>query len=192
MQGRGGEELSARPPRVNAMAATEAMRGSAMRARNALLMLADEISVIHADLGSVPADAWLVAAIDALTHAVVDVADGAENLTVRTPVQSLPKGHNREDFADRASCAAAATQLRRAQATVRSLATGRTTATTGTIDDIVDALDMLATALQDVASEPGSDRHQSVRAQAHRSIRGAHRLLQPDGQSHGPTSPEEC
>ncbi len=187
-----GEELSARPPRVNAMAQAETTRGRTASVRHRLLFLADEVAVIDADLGSAHADAWLVAAIDALAHALVDVADDAATVTISTPVQTVPPSHDRDSLADRASCAAAATQLRRAHVTMRSALSARTNSAATTIaDDVGHALDMLATALQDVACEPGADRHQAVRAQAHRSIRAAHRLLQPDGQSPGPTPNED-
>ncbi len=169
--------------------------------RHRLLLLADEVAVIDADLGSAHADAWLVAAIDALAHALVDVADDAQTLTISTPVHAVVLGHDRDSLADRASCAAAATQLRRAHATMRSAVAARTIVTSDTAltntavpsiaDDVGRALDMLATALQDVASEPGADRHQAVRAQAHRSVRAAHRLMQPDSHSLGPTSNED-
>ncbi len=170
-----------------------------MSANRRLLLLADEVAGIDADLGSAQADAWLVAAVDALAHALVDVADGAPSLTVSTPVRALPAGHDRDAPADRASCAAAATQLRRARAIMVSAVIsdpaiypdldGAPQATIA--EDVGHALDMLASALQDVASEPGVDRHQAVRAQAHRSVRSAYRLVQPHGQSTGLTQSED-
>ncbi len=170
-----------------------------MSAKHRLLLLADEVAGINADLGSAQADAWLVAAIDAVTHALVDVADDAASLTISTPVHVVPAGNDSESPADRASCAAAATALRRAHATLLSAVASRDhaqpdatpTSPPGIEDEVGQALDMLANALQDVASEPGAERHQAVRAQAHRSVRAAYRLVQPHGQSASPHLSED-
>ena len=170
-----------------------------MSANQRLLVLADEIAGINADLGSSHADAWLVAAVDGVAHALVDIADSAPSLTVSTPVSAVPSGHDNDSTADRASCAAAATQLRRAHTILVNTVICHHSSHPDLADapqerianDVGHALDMLATALQDVASEPGIDRHQAVRAQAHRSVRAAYRLVQPHGQSAGPTQSED-
>lgn len=169
-----------------------------MSGNQRLLLLAGEVAVINADLGSAHADAWLVAAIDAVAHALVDVADGAPSLTVSTPVRDVPLGAKSDSCADRASCAAAATQLRRARRALLSAAAYgsaqptalTTTSAPGITENVEHALDMLATALQDIASEPGVDHHQAVRAQAHRSVRAAYRLVQPTNSS-SPTHSED-
>lgn len=180
-----------------------------MNAKNRLLLLADDVAGIDADLGSSQADAWLAAAIDAVTHALIDVADDAPSPTITTPVLDFPGDHGTDSPADRASCAAAATALRRAHASMTSLvashdqtclsATGTSDsgithtnmAGTGIADDVSTALEMLANALQDVASEPGADRHQAVRAQAHRNVRAAYRLMQPHGNNASPLLSED-
>ncbi|MGB3830029.1 MAG: hypothetical protein WA962_14770 [Ornithinimicrobium sp.] len=153
-----------------------------MNSQQRLLLLADEVASIDADLGSTSAQAWLVAAIEALAHAVVDLADGKGAASVDVPVLALDTVVRDDDGADRASCAAAAAHLRRARVTLGDALAEPDGIPPGLAADTMSSFSVLAGALQDVATEPaGAQRQRSVRAGAHRSIRAAYRLVQPAG-----------
>ncbi|MGB3764711.1 MAG: hypothetical protein WA966_15985 [Ornithinimicrobium sp.] len=147
-----------------------------------LLLLAEEVGGIDADLGSAVAQAWLVSAVDALAHAIVDLADGKHAATIGVPVLALESSSHEELEADRASCAAAASDVRRAHVALTSALEAPDGIPPGLAADTTRSLSVLAGALQDLATNPSSSEHErSVRAGAHRSIRTAYRLVQPAG-----------
>ena len=169
-----------------------------MNRRQGLATLADEVADVYADVGPATAQAWLVAVVDALAHALVDLADGREQLTHHTPVRALPLLRNRSDgqqetHVDRASCAAAAASVRHIQASARPLLTRPGGIPPGVAADTARAIDLLGAALEDLAGEPAdSPRANAVRAGAMRAVRSAYRLVQPVGpppQDPKPTSP---
>lgn len=152
-----------------------------------LLLLADQISLIDAEVGSATAQAWLASTVDALAHAVVDLVDGKEAATVDVPVVALDLTGHGEGEPDRASCAAAAADLRRAHVTLTSALAQPDGIRSGLAADTVRSLSVLSGALQDLATHPANVEHQrSVRAGAHRSIRAAYRLVQPGEHSASP------
>ncbi|MGB3257181.1 MAG: hypothetical protein WBG89_07650 [Ornithinimicrobium sp.] len=149
-----------------------------------LLLLAEQVGSIDADLGSATAQAWLVSAVDALAHAVVDLADGKQSATIEVPVLALDSSSHEDLEADRASCAAAASQARRAHVALTSALEAPDGIPQGLAADTIRSLSVLAGALQDLATHPSSSDHErSVRAGAHRSLRTAYRLVQPAGSS---------
>ncbi|MGC1208167.1 MAG: hypothetical protein WA880_09475 [Ornithinimicrobium sp.] len=149
-----------------------------------LLLLAEQVSMVDADLGSATAQAWLVSAIDALGHAIIDLADGKSAATIDVPVLAFDLSRHDEGEVDRASCAAGAADLRRAHVSLTCALTQPDGIPPGLASDTVRALSVLAGALQDLAAHPCTADHQrSVRAGAHRSIRAAYRLVQPVGVS---------
>ncbi len=141
-----------------------------------LLVLADDLAEVHADVGEARTHAWLAAAVDALCHALVDLADGRVSPGVRTPVPHLPGGGG---DVDRASCAAAAATLRR----VRTVTVGTVTAADGVpaglAEDTVRALDQLADALRVLAGTSDAAQVAAARPGVHRTMRRCHRMLQP-------------
>jgi len=149
---------------------------------------------VYADVGPATSQAWVVAAVDALTHALVDLADGREELTRHTPVQALPlvrsDGVQPDNHVDRASCAAAAARVRSIQSAARSLLTGPGGIPDGIAADTARALDLMGEALEDLAGEPAhSARAGAVRASALRVVRSAYRLVQPAGPPPDGTEP---
>lgn len=158
-----------------------------MSADPRLLHLADEVSTVDAHLGSQNAQAWLVAALDGIAHALVDVFDGKNTPTRAVPVVAINGAARGEDQADRASCAAAATQLRHSHRLVSSALVQPDGIPPGLASDVISAMALLASALQDIATEPpGAHRQPAVRAGAHRSIRAAYRLTTPSARHDGP------
>ncbi len=150
--------------------------------RRQLLLLAERVGTVDADLGSATAQAWLVSAVDALAHAVVDLADGKSAATIEVPVLALDPAVHDEVEADRASCAAAASDLRQGHVALTTALEAPDGIPPGLATDTVRSMSVLASALQDLAAHPSSSDHQrSVRAGAHRSIRTAYRLVQPAG-----------
>lgn len=141
----------------------------------ALLLLADEVAGVHAEVGAVVTHAYLAAAIDAVAHALVDVADGRSTPSTATVLQDLPPGG--EEIGS-ASCAAAAAALRRVQLRADHLLTGPDGIPPGLASDTVEALGVLADALQDLAAA-GGERPQAARPTAYRAVRRCHRMLQP-------------
>ncbi|MGB7449541.1 MAG: hypothetical protein WA892_10485, partial [Ornithinimicrobium sp.] len=97
-----------------------------MNRRAGLATLAARLSDVYPDIGPAAAQAWVVAAVDALVHALVDLADGRNHFTQHTEVRALPlleRQHTRapDPQVDRASCAAAAAEVRQVQHAARPL-----------------------------------------------------------------------
>lgn len=141
-----------------------------------LLVLADDLATVHADVGEPRTHAWLAAAVDALCHALVDLADRRATAAVRTPVPHLPGGGGE---VDRASCASAAATLRRVRAGTAAAVTGPDGIPAGLADDTVRALDQLADALQVLAGARDAAEVAAARPGLHRTLRRCHRRLQP-------------
>ncbi|HKJ12585.1 MAG TPA: hypothetical protein VJ976_09410 [Ornithinimicrobium sp.] len=162
-----------------------------MNGSERLAALAEQVCSVYADVGPATAQAWVVAATDALAHALVDLSDGREHFTRDTPVRALPllcptPAEPREGRVDRASCAAAAAHLRGVQHQLRPLLAAPGGIPAGARADTARALDLLAGALEELAAEPpASARATAVRAGAMRAIRTAYRLLQPDERAPG-------
>lgn len=141
-----------------------------------LLVLADDLATVHADVGEARTHAWLAAAVDALCHALVDLADGRGSAGRRTPVPQLPGGGGE---VDRASCAAAAATMRRVRALTAAAVTGPDGIPGGLAEDTVRALDQLADALQVLAGASDAAQVSAARPGVHRTLRRCHRMLQP-------------
>lgn len=142
----------------------------------ALLLLADEVSCVHAEVGDVATHNDMAAAIDALAHALVDLADGRAHPSTHTVAPELPGGGEQ---VQPASCAAAAATLRGVQLRAGRLLAGPDGIPPGLAGDTVEALGVLAGALQELAGAGGSTRLGAVRPTAHRAVRRCHRMLQP-------------
>lgn len=145
-------------------------------AGSALLVLADEVSSVHAEVGDSATHTYLAAAVDAVAHALVDLADGREHPSTPTTPEDLPGGGEQVGAA---SCAAAATALRSVQLRARRLLTGPDGIPPGLAADTVEALGVLAGALQDLAGAGQPQQRQAVLPTAHRAVRRCHRILQP-------------
>jgi hypothetical protein len=141
-----------------------------------LLVLADELATVHADVGGARTDAWLAAAVDALCHAFVDLADGRDSPSVQSPVPHLPGGGGE---VGRPSCAAAAATLRRVRAAAAEVVRGPDGIPPGLAQDTVCALDQLADALQALAGAGDAAQVAAARPGVHRTLRRCHRMLQP-------------
>jgi len=158
----------------------------AVNRRAGLAALAEQASQVYADVGPAAAQAWMVAAVDALAHALVDLADDRADFTRHTQVHALrllgaPHGGD-DDGVDRASCAAAATELRRLRHEAQELLVGPGACTTKAGQRATRAMDLLVGALDDLAAVPPGDARAGItRAAAMRGIRSAYRLLQPEG-----------
>ena len=152
----------------------------------ALATLAEDVSEVYADVGPATAQAWVVAAVDALAHALVDLADGRACFTRHTPVRALPlleagSPDAADRHVDRASCAAAAGRLRRVEYATRRVLGGPGGVPRGAGADTLRALSLVAGALEDLAAEPATRAPTSaVRASALRAVRTAYRLVQPE------------
>ena len=133
-----------------------------------LLLLAEQVGTVDADLGSATAQAWLVSAVDALAHAVVDLADGKRAATIEVPVLALDPFAHDEVEADRASCAAAASDLRRIHVALAAALEAPDGVPLGLPADTVRSLSVLAGALQDLATNTSStDQQRSEIGRAH-------------------------
>lgn len=142
-------------------------------AGSALLVLADEVASVHAEVGTSALHSYLAAAVDAVAHALVDLADGREHPSTPTVPEELPGGGEQVGAA---SCAAAAATLSSVQRRARRVLTGPDGIPPGLAEDTVEALGVLAGALQDLAGRGGL---RAVQPTAHRAVRRCHRMLQP-------------
>lgn len=152
------------------------MTETAPRAPQRLLVLADEVGLVHAEVGDAVTHAWLAAAIEALAHALVDLSDGRSAASTRTLPRALPPD---DTGLGRPSCAAAAATLRTVHTRVSDILTGPDGVPVGLAQDTMRALGVLADALQDLATAADEAHLQAVRPTAHRAVRRCHRLLQP-------------
>ncbi len=146
-----------------------------------LLVIADRISTLDADIGAEAAQATFVATIDALTHSLVDLADGRTSQRASVPIAAhgiVAAADDRVAEADRASCAAAAVELRRVRYRLPAVLGHGAELEPGLATNTLRAAALLAEALQELADlSPGDPRSRTVRATAHRAIASAHRLL---------------
>lgn len=142
----------------------------------ALLLLADEVAGVHAEVGAAATHAYLAAAIDAVAHALVDVADGRSEASTATTPRELPPGG---EEVGAASCAGAGAALRSVQLRAGRLLSGPDGIPAGLASDTVQALGVLADALQDLSTASADGRLPAVRPTAYRAVRRCHRMLQP-------------
>lgn len=145
-------------------------------AASALLMLADEVASVHAEVGDAATHTYLAAAVDAVAHALVDLADGREHPSTPTTPVDLPGGGEQVGAA---SCAAAAATLGSVRLRARHLLTRPDGIPPGLAQDTVEALGVLAGALQDLAGAGSQKPLPAVQPAAHRAVRRCHRMLQP-------------
>lgn len=76
-----------------------------------LLQLADRLAGVQADLGDRTLQAWFDTCVDALGHAVVDLADGAASPAVPAPAPRTEGSVEAGGRGDAGSCSAAAAEL---------------------------------------------------------------------------------
>lgn len=165
-----------------------------IRARTRLLRLADGVAGEDADLGDPLAQARLTVVVDALAHALVDLADGrtAPTQTVPWPPREDALRRPRDPRAseggdDPASCVALAARLRTVGVALDEVTgeAGGAQAPGGALPDRVrQAVAALASALQDHAAGIAAATSTADRAEADRTIlrglRTAYELLSPD------------
>lgn len=141
-----------------------------------LLLLADDLASVHAEVGEARTHAWLAAAVDAASHAVVDLADGRLSPSTAT---SVPPESGAHGHIGRPSCSAAAASLRRVRSEVLRLTPCPPHPSSTLRTDLLQCLADLADALQRLAvATPGSGTR-SVLPGVHRTLRRCHRCLQP-------------
>lgn len=147
-------------------------------ARSRLLVIAEEVSAVHAEIGDARAHGYLAATIDALAHALVDLGDGCSEPTRVTPLRALPGG---SDLVVPSSAVAAAVTLRRARAEAGVALGGPDGIPAGLAREVLSVLADLAATLQWVGTTPAAPDPTGHRARVHRDLRRAHRRLQPAG-----------
>lgn len=143
---------------------------------SALLVLAQEVAAVHAEVGDDVAHGYLAAAVDALAHALVDLADGASEPSTSTPLAPLP---GRPGAVGALSCSAAAATLHRARGRVLTAVTGSDGIPPGLAPAVVGVCADLAEALQRVADPDRGP--EDRRARLRRDLLSAHRRLQRGG-----------
>ncbi|MBW8173648.1 hypothetical protein K0651_11385 [Ornithinimicrobium sp. Arc0846-15] len=140
----------------------------------AILLLVDQVQDVHADLGEPRIQATFDAVIDALGHALVDLADGAQAPSSTTSVVDVP---GPALALDPVSCSAAAAHLAQIAAALKRLGPPSTGASLGCAVDSV--LDGLVIDLQRCAEPADPHNRARTRAQFHRQLRAWLAKLQP-------------
>ncbi len=142
-----------------------------------LLVTAEQIADLDAELGDPRAQAWLELVVERLAHAVVDVATGAAGHPRPFAGPGIRAATQRSTPVDRASCSAAAAQLHQAAAVLNALPA----APAGQAATVARALDAVARALQRFAQDvDGRAVDASAGQRLVRVLRRVHTGLQHD------------
>lgn len=150
------------------------------RARQGLLLLVDALQDVQADLGEPRIQATFDATIDALSHSLVDLADGLAGPSSRSEIFAVGGSTL---ILDAASCSAAAAQLVRlrtgvvaelelASASEAQIPTAYELQVRQILDGLISSLQSYAEPLDEVA-------RQRCTAMTHRQMRAWHAQLQP-------------
>ncbi|UJH71402.1 hypothetical protein [Ornithinimicrobium sp. INDO-MA30-4] len=141
---------------------------------SALLLLVDQVQDVHADLGEPRIQATFDAVIDALGHALVDLADGTEAPLRTTPVVDVP---GPTLALDPVSCSAAGAHLAQIATAIKRLSPPTTSASLSCT--VCTVLEGLVIDLQRCAEPADPQSRARTRAQFHRQLRAWLAKLQP-------------
>jgi hypothetical protein len=142
-----------------------------------LLVLADELATVHAEVGEARTHALLLAVVDSTCQALVDLADGRRAPTVPTPVPPVPDSWS--GTLERGSCAAAAAALRSAHAEATRALSGEVGTPEGLAGATLLALEEAGEALRELAGATDDGQLVAALPRVHRTLRRCHRRLQP-------------
>ncbi|MGB5953074.1 MAG: hypothetical protein WBG57_11265 [Ornithinimicrobium sp.] len=143
----------------------------------ALLLLAEQVAGVDADLGSETSQAWFTAAIDSLAHALVDLSDGRAQATTASAAPTPTYPGEKPEY-DRASCAAARAELTSVRRALSEALAGEERREQHLGEHIDNCLDLLISALGEIAAHDPHEANGRT-ATAHRSLRAAFRVVQP-------------
>lgn len=144
-----------------------------------LLLLAEQMARLDADLGNESAQVWFTTAINSLAHALIDLSDGRSHATRAgtAPRSTSPTGHG-DHTRDRASCSAARAELATARLTLTRIQSAQDGAWSDLGERTTGSLDLLIAALGESAARAGHDAC-GPPPSTHRKLHAAFRLLQP-------------
>ncbi|MGB3187301.1 MAG: hypothetical protein WBB15_15715 [Ornithinimicrobium sp.] len=146
--------------------------------RRLLLLLAEQVARLDADLGNLSAQAWFTAAIDSLAHALVDLSDGRSEATRASATPGTASTEHADPARDRASCAAARAELAAVRWALTDIRLRHDGARCELGEHTESSLDLLIAALGEAAA-PTAHEVSGPPPSAHRNLRAAFRLLQP-------------